>query len=763
MKPLIAGLRTLIAAVLVLFLLLIISFSQGWLTPLVNHFSRPYNVEAGRVAMEWYPLMLKVDDLAVGQGDEALTLERIRARTDLGFLTGEPLELYLQLEKGAVAYQQKATEEIRVAGLSLSEWQALFRADQTSTKPETAAEVVNEADTEGAEPFVVKLNSLQITDFTLNSMSDGSPDLTLNRLMFGPFATDQPERSSSLLLEVSTAGGQFRAEGSVSPMAVSPALDMTLTLTEFSPNHQWLAQIPESFQVTINSKLQVKTALESQGDSQGARLHIAGQLELNQFRLDDMPTRLAAEHLLIDALDVKLDLENIHQPDPQLQLELSGFRLNDVKAQLPDLSYQLEQLQLDRLAVIADARQARIDAGDLHLNGGQLDYQLMKAEAVQPDQESATGTTSPAASDTAPVPEKSENENTAVEEPAAEKVAAEPFALTFNGASIRIEKQLLAYRDLNLEPAPLTELEITDIILTEPRYPATTPFNWQAALLLNGQSQWQLQGDLQTQPFQARGDITQTGLNLPDIAPYADHYAEVHFAQGMMDNKVHFEVTSNSLKGKLGFVFHQLDMTLKGSQASLNLPLQTAFSLLEDSDGTIELSIDLDKKGDDLKVGTGAIVKELLLAATQKGAVAYLKFALQPYGALLTLKDVGAGLLKGGALPLEPVQFETLQQALTQDQQNYARKVGQIMQDKPDFKLNYCYIPSDQELAQLQAQTGDAAKAKAALADLNQKRLTQWRKLFAEQGLGSRLNACQKVNEKPKDANLSQFSLSLKP
>lgn len=784
MKFLISGLRTLILAVVALLLMLFLTLSQGWHTPLVNHFAAPYKVSVGHTELNWFPLALEVEDLTVGEGEGALTLERIHVRSGLGFITGKPVELYVQLDNGHIAYQELPTTQSgtdaaaeqsapdwQVAGLSLTQWQQLF-ASQETAEPDTESEA---AESDQKAQWAIHLQSLQISNFKAQSLQKGLPDLQLNRLLFGPFYTDQPEKRSSLQIELATAGGLVDLKGALSPLSTAPKINADVAIKDFSPNHDWLAQVPEELSAILNTQLKLDIALsksrqksESGSETQRLIATVGGDLQLNQvqWQPDAEPTTqdvYGFETLNLSKLNLQVEIADLNQAEPKAQLAFEQLDINGLDVRQPDLKYQLQTILLKQLQVTANKQSANIESGLIEIAQGVVDYRLAKSADDQKPSEENT----PESEQQASEPEQALADE---DEPVQTVEEIEPYQIRFAGESIRLKKHEITYRDLNLEDAPLTQIELTDIELNQPRYPAVEPFPWLADIWLNGQSHWLVNGDLQTAPLKVNIKIEQSGLNLPDISPYSEHYAEVVFAEGNMDNKIQFEVTPNSLKGSLGFDFTHLDMSLKGSQKSLNLPLQTAFSLLEDSDSRIELSIDLDKKGEDLKVGTSAIVKELLLAASQKGAVAYLKYALQPYGALLTLKDVGSSLLKSGSLPLEAVVLDPLQDKFTTDQIGYAQKVSGILKEKEEFKLNYCYLPAEAERNLLVKQLGDAAKADAALKELNQKRLTQWRKLFAGEGLASRMKQCtqdelkkQRKKLKAAEQQQSRFTLLLKP
>ncbi|MDX1319945.1 MAG: hypothetical protein R3207_07195, partial [Oceanospirillum sp.] len=130
MKSLISALRVMLLATLVSVVLVFIALSQGWHTPLVNYLAKPYKISVGHTELNWFPLSLEIADLTAGEGEAAFTLRRVHVRSDMGFITGQPMALYVQLEEGQVAYaRQNDSEQAdwQVAGLSMNQWQQLFQ------------------------------------------------------------------------------------------------------------------------------------------------------------------------------------------------------------------------------------------------------------------------------------------------------------------------------------------------------------------------------------------------------------------------------------------------------------------------------------------------------------------------------------------------------------------------------------------------------------------------------------------------------------
>lgn len=836
MTLLVAWTRNIIVAAAIFFILLFIVLSQGWHTPAVNHFLAPYKVQLGLTRLSWFPLELSIEALQAGEGASSLVIEQVSVRTGLGFLTGDPIDVFIQIDGGRVGYGKAGAdddpqgEDFRIAGMPVESWLQLFRS------PDEMDQRGNDEVTKSPQ-WVLHLNSLQISNFIIQSEHNGLPEVRLQKLLFGPLKTDAMESRSSLQVMLETAGGRIGIKGALSPMAKQPSAVLDLQLSDLEPNHQWLAQIPDAFQGRLDSSLiidvkvgdrETETApsyavtplsLNFQG---GLRLQgfrwsgssAQGAYEVEDFALRKFVIALAMKDLAVPEPEIEavigqlflqkgearlsggdyalssLDLQGvkaelpgvktgavsfnsqqislsglaINQPEVRLQLGKgslvggsarmqpndSGFQrgsitadqwaLSDLGVALPELSLKMSSATQDALVAELLPDAVDVKAGVLEIQGGEVVYSKEKTaeDNTLPKAEGDNRLPDPVVTgDTA----RSGVKQSGIKQDNAQE-SRNLYGFSYEGEALRLKDYQISYQDQNLKEAAPLQVELKALTIDRPRYPSESPFPFDSEFWLNGQSHWQLGGQLQTTPLKLDLDIDQKGLNLPDISAYSHHYAETIFNQGVMDNRIRLQVSPERLNGRFDFDFSQLDIKLTGSQASLNLPLNSAFALLEDSDNKINLSIELKKKGDELKVGTRDLVRELLVAASQKGTVAYLKYALQPFGALLTLKDVGSSLMKQGAIPLEPVFLQPLQAEITGEQQEYAQKVIAILREKARFKLNYCYLFDELERDILISQLKDPAKVDAAVALLNQTRLTQWRKLFAREGLADRITSC---------------------
>ena len=874
MKPVTSLLRfwllVLSALTLLTLMLLSLALHRGWLTPLVNHFSEPYLISVGEIRLDLYPLELQVDALQAGSGDKALQLQTLRVRSSWQSLWQKKPELFVRLEDGGVSYARPSAgttkEHWQLAGQSTQQWLARFTpapADPAAQAPAVPADAESQ--------WGLRLNTLQITDFRLNSLQEDLPGARVQRLQFGPLDLTQPKVQSAVTLELETLQGAVKLNGSLSPLAARPQLDLTLTLSEIRLQDQLLYLLPEGADSKLYASLAVAlkapadaaaSVLTVKGDirSDGLRWPLPGKplswqqagltglllqadldseyqpgdvsLQLKQLVLDqpsagpDTQTQLALKQLRLEQLKVghrpegvtgvQLDYLGLQQlslqqntdqirwdmlsgrglqlslnppagkndaepalaasaqtdatgetaapadsagavgateaGEQRIELSLQGLLLQGLDLQQSPQRYRLRLAQLAPLKLAYQNHKLTVDTGPVQLEEGTLDLILAAAEKAvsepSPDQASAGSTVS--------APEDSQPDNGTA-------ATQTPLHVVFSGEQLTLKDHLIYYRDLNLTEAPRTEIRLEQFEITEPAWPARSALPWQTVFWMNGQSRWQIRGSVQTHPFALVVDGQQQGISLPDLSPYSEHYAEVKFSEGAMDNQFAFTLQDQALKGALKLKFYNPDITLQGSLSGQNIPLQMAFSVLEDSKGRIELEIDLDKKGDELNVGTGAIVKELLLAASQKGAVSYLKYMLQPYGTLMTLSDIGSRVIRTGKIPLEPIRFAVGQETLSSRDQGYAEKIAAILKDKSHLQLNYCLYPAEEELAQLQLQLKDPAVAAQRFEQLNQQRRNSLRRYFAEQGFAARLKSCTEPDPKAEPAKVSLMRLYLAP
>lgn len=446
-------------------------------------------------------------------------------------------------------------------------------------------------------------------------------------------------------------------------------------------------------------------------------------------RSPDQQLVLKSQALALSNLSLKP--ERLHLLNANIQQLLFTLRAEtDTEPPLSENHYSLQQIGLETLDIQQWQKVPQITLNQLTLTDGTLNWQhnkKLEGAVTRPEQ---------ASTQQQPVSSADVSDNPMP------STSSESLSLQLR--QLNLLRQKILYQDHNLSRPTQSELQLESFELKGLNWPSGQAAQWTLEAWLDGQSQWLLAGDWQSKPMAFSAHGQQKGLSLPSISPYTEQLSQVYFQQGVMDNQISLSLKDQHLQGKIGFLFHQLEMSLKGDFASQNLPLKLALSVLEDSDDRIELDIGIDKKGEQLKINSGDLIREFVLSASQKGALSYLKYTLQPFGSLMTLKSLSEGLLKGGSIPLEPVVFEPLQAELSPQQKAYAEKIGSILKARDNLKLASCLRSSEQEYQQLLVlNKGDVKLSQSALLTLEQARLRQWLRVIAAQGRSSQLKACE--------------------
>ncbi len=508
-------------------------------------------------------------------------------------------------------------------------------------------------------------------------------------------------------------------------------------------------------QVALN-QLQLN-ALNAASESKQARFkqltaeHIVAKLDGKHAAIN----RVEVANLALD--DGSNQLENelltVREILFEQALDIESIDLAKVSAKAEGQDYQLQQLLVKQVSFDPTSKPMNAHIAEVLLNDA-------KAEVQIPEQKKSEQATSVGEELKQNNTEAEPEESTEVGGDNQDKSIQEPLLyLTLD--LLQVKQHQILFQDHNLTKPTLSELKMEQFELKNLRWPSAELAEWNLNAWLDGQSQWLFNGTVSTQPMTLAVKGKQKGLNLPAISPYSEHFADVFFYQGVMDNDIELDWQGQHLKGEVGFLMYGLDLKLDGEFSSENTPLQLALSVLRDSQDRIELGITVDKSGDELNVGAGEIIREFIFSASQKGALAYLKYSLQPFGALLTLADIGGELMKGGAMPLEGLVFDNQQAELKPTQLDYANKLLAMLKERRKMKLQTCVQPGTEERELFTTQLkGDEKKVEQAMLELEQGRIRQWRHIFAEGGVARQLMECPEAQQ---DAPQMTFNLMLVP
>ena len=200
------------------------------------------------------------------------------------------------------------------------------------------------------------------------------------------------------------------------------------------------------------------------------------------------------------------------------------------------------------------------------------------------------------------------------------------------------------------------------------------------------------------QPFADRMTIAVSGkinqMNLPPLSSYTTNLFGYNVESGHLDADIDINITSGDIQGESALVLKKLKLSpedknkIQRLASELTVSVETALSLLRDKDGTIRLKLPVSGDISDPKIGMGDIMNKAMVSALKKAAFSYLKYAIQPYGALITVIEIAG---KAAAkIRLDPVEFAPGTAVLDAKAKDYLKVVNKLMKERPEIQVSIC-------------------------------------------------------------------------
>ncbi|WP_299979759.1 DUF748 domain-containing protein [uncultured Pseudoteredinibacter sp.] len=215
--------------------------------------------------------------------------------------------------------------------------------------------------------------------------------------------------------------------------------------------------------------------------------------------------------------------------------------------------------------------------------------------------------------------------------------------------------------------------------------------------------------------------LTLEHVNLVSLSPYFEKQTGYFIHTGQLSLDSQSQLDGKQLKSKNQINLRSIELERvaanKADQVDQNIsmPLDSALGLLRDDNGDIKLDLPVDGDISSPAFGSGDILKQVSSRALKEASVAYLKYAFQPYGTLIT---VGSWLNEQAQkIRLDSLAFDHGQSELSQEQKDYLRKLGQLLQKKDKLRVRACPVISAQEetwIAQQNVQSQESQAFKQA-------------------------------------------------
>ncbi|RUO25566.1 hypothetical protein CWE09_02195 [Aliidiomarina minuta] len=162
--------------------------------------------------------------------------------------------------------------------------------------------------------------------------------------------------------------------------------------------------------------------------------------------------------------------------------------------------------------------------------------------------------------------------------------------------------------------------------------------------------------------------LTFRNLEIPEYSPYTVDFAGRAIAGGTMDLDLEYTIDDEQLEGENQLVLRDLELGEEiDSDDTMDLPLNLAIALLEDSDGVIDITLPVTGDVDDPEFDFNAIIREALGQAITSVIEAPFRFLADLIGS--ESEDLGQVEFSEGRSDLGPPQQERvaeLREALNQ-------------------------------------------------------------------------------------------------
>ncbi|MFQ5465457.1 MAG: DUF748 domain-containing protein [Thermodesulfobacteriota bacterium] len=260
-------------------------------------------------------------------------------------------------------------------------------------------------------------------------------------------------------------------------------------------------------------------------------------------------------------------------------------------------------------------------------------------------------------------------------------------------------RSAISFKDGSIDPPYDATVSIESLTLgrTVPTDELRRPFTLEG--VINKYAVLKAMGTVE--PFGERATLDLSGtvsaLDLPPLGPYAVAGLGYDLTSGHMDADFDVKIAEGVLDGNAR-------VTLKGVEVSpapggaaaelareLTVPLDAALGLLRDRDGMIRINVPV--TGDMLspRFSLAGVINKALARAATKSAIAYLKYAFQPYGTFITVASLAMRVGETAfAIRLDPVFFEPASVEIDEAAARYLDKVAGVMKERQRVRIKVC-------------------------------------------------------------------------
>jgi outer membrane protein OmpA-like peptidoglycan-associated protein len=291
---------------------------------------------------------------------------------------------------------------------------------------------------------------------------------------------------------------------------------------------------------------------------------------------------------------------------------------------------------------------------------------------------------------------------------------------------------------LQIEKLKIQQLDSSD---------ANQPFNLSLQASLNEFSTINI--DATVKPFaeqiglNAKGQLD--GIDLRAFSPYTEALAGYSLTQGQLHHDFTINIAQELIYATNKVTLNKLRLQsadpkkAQPMERQINIPLDMSLNVLRDNDDNIELDVPIKGRLDEPGIGVNDVIGDALSNALLSGTTNYLKYMLQPYGAILIAAEtVGKQMAK---VELQAVTFSPANSELSAEQGDYIGKLVTLLAERDNIELSLCGYANSADQQALQKTEAATDERLLALAEVRSKAV---KRALLDRGVDNkRLLLCQ--------------------
>ncbi len=604
------------------------------------------------------------DDVRVlGLLDEAgLDLQRLFTPKEMATANAKTTSGETPNETPHAQREAQGGAELNNGEANLSEGEAQASNSESQVNQDTSQEAQSETGSESSKGTLASADNLQ------KQSQDTSWYVELQQFVFNNGTIDMVERSVS--------GGTYYRISNVNIKTGAVTTDFSKPITYSTSLH--VGADTQTFTTTP------KGTLISSGSVNIAEQAIRGkatveQLLLNQFQQYISPyANVTLEEGLFN-LDVEFNAEINEKDSAALNAKASTSITNLSvldNAKTPLLQWQslsVDDIEFDQVSNQLSVDNIRLQAPFARLIIDEAKQTNVGKLIVASNEDSSVD--KPSSDDDANVTKTTSNANTALPTNT-ENESSEADALAIKVTAISIENGKAYFADHSLTPKFASTIESLNGKVLGIDSGAAQPADVDITGKIDNYAPVKLAGTIH--PLKSDVDLNLNfsvqGAELTSVNPYSGTYMGYYIDKGLLSLDVQYKLNGKALEGKNHVVIDQLTLGKKSnSDQALSLPLGLAIALLEDSNGVIDLGLDVSGDIDNPDFSFGSIILNAIGNIITKAVTA-------PFSLLANLV--------GSDDELDNVEFAFGEQTLNADAREKLDTLAKALKKRPGLRVN---------------------------------------------------------------------------